>query len=509
MRTGRVAVVGAGIGGMVAALSLAAHGHEVVVLERAATPGGKMREIALGDARIDAGPTVFTMRWVFEEIFAEAGARLDEHLTLHPAAVLARHAWDGGGRLDLYADIDRSAEAIGAFAGPAAAQGYRAFCDRARRIWATLEQPFIRAQRPSMLSLITAAWPAGLAELWGVSPFATLWRALAEHFADARLRQLFGRYSTYCGSSPFLAPATLMLIAHVEQQGVWLVEGGMYRVAEALAGLAAARGAQIRYGAEVAEILVGGGRVAGLRLADGERLAVDAVILNADLAALAAGLFGELPARSVTLRGERSLSAVTWAMLAEAEGFPLARHTVFFSAAYADEFDRVFAQQRLPAHPTVYACAQDRDDAGGGHAGGPERLLLLVNAPPSGDRRAFTPAEIKECERASFSLMRRCGLTLRPTATALTTPAEFERLFPATGGALYGRALHGWQASFQRPGARTALPGLYLCGGSVHPGAGVPMAALSGRQAAASLRADLGSTGQSRRAAMRGGTSTG
>ncbi|NOG71928.1 1-hydroxycarotenoid 3,4-desaturase CrtD [Roseicella sp. DB1501] len=513
MRTERVAVIGAGIGGLVAALTLAARGLDVVVLERAATPGGKMREVLLGDARIDAGPTVFTMRWVFEEIFREAGASLDEHVSLRPAAVLARHAWDSGGRLDLHADIDRSAEAIGAFAGPAAAQGYLAFCERARRIWSTLERPFIRAPRPSMLSLITAAWPAGLAELWGVSPFATLWRALGDHFSDPRLRQLFGRYSTYCGASPFLAPATLMLIAHVEQQGVWLVEGGMQRVAEALAGLAAARGARLRYGAEVAEILVGGGRVSGLRLADGERLPVDAAILNADLAALAAGLFGAAPARAAPLRGERSLSAVTWAMLAEAEGFPLARHTVFFSAAYAAEFDRIFNQQRLPAHPTVYACAQDRDDAGardgGGQAGGPERLLLLVNAPPIGDRRAFTPAEIEECERASFSLMRRCGLTLRPKATAMTTPAEFERLFPATGGALYGRALHGWQASFQRPGARTALPGLYLCGGSTHPGAGVPMAALSGRQAAESLRADLGSTGPSRRAAMPGGTSTG
>ena len=234
MRTCRVAVIGAGVGGLAAALALAAHGLEVVVLERAAAPGGKMREIALGDARLDAGPTVFTMRWVLEEIFAEAGAALDAHLALRPAAVLARHAWDGdGGRLDLHADPARSAEAIGEFAGPAEARGYLAFCDRARRIYATLERPFIRAPRPSMLSLITAAWPAGLAELWGVSPFATLWKALGDHFRDARLRQLFGRYATYCGSSPFLAPATLMLIAHVEQQGVWLVEGGMHRVARA------------------------------------------------------------------------------------------------------------------------------------------------------------------------------------------------------------------------------------------------------------------------------------
>jgi 1-hydroxycarotenoid 3,4-desaturase len=509
MRTHRVAVIGAGIGGLVAALGLAARGVDVTVLERAAAPGGKMREVAVGGARIDGGPTVFTMRWVLEEIFAEAGASLDQHLTMRPATVLARHAWDGGGQLDLFADIDRSSDAIAAFAGPEEARGYRSFCDRARRIYATLEGPFIRAPQPSILSLLSAAWPYGLADLWGVSPFATLWKALGEHFRDGRLRQLFGRYATYCGASPFLSPATLMLIAHVEQTGVWLVEGGMHRVAVALAERAEACGATFRYGAEAAEILVNNGSVAGVRLADGERIEADAVVLNADVQALAAGLFGTGPLRAAPPRADRSLSAVTWATLARAEGFPLARHTVFFSADYAAEFDDILNRARLPAVPTVYACAQDRDDEGALATDGPERLLLLVNAPAIGDQRSFTPAEIDACETAAFGLMARCGLTLQRDATVMTTPAEFERLFPATGGALYGRALHGWSASFQRPGARTSLPGLYLAGGSVHPGAGVPMAAMSGRLAAASLVQDLGSTGRSFRAAMPGGTSTG
>jgi 1-hydroxycarotenoid 3,4-desaturase len=509
MRTHRVAVIGAGIGGLVAALGLAARGVEVTVLERAAAPGGKMREVEVGGARIDGGPTVFTMRWVLEEIFAEAGASLDQHLVMKPADVLARHAWDGDrGRLDLFADIGRSADAIAAFAGPEEARGYRAFCERARRIYATLEGPFIRAPQPSILSLLSAAWPYGLADLWGVSPFATLWKALGEHFRDPRLRQLFGRYATYCGASPFLSPATLMLIAHVEQTGVWLVEGGMHRVAVALADQAASCGARFRYGAEAAEILVANGSVAGVRLSDGERIEADAVVLNADVQALAAGLFGGGATRAAPPKSDRSLSAVTWTALAHAEGFPLARHSVFFSSDYAAEFDDILNRARLPTGPTVYVCAQDRQDDGALAAEGAERLLLLVNAPAIGDQRAFTQAEIEACETATFGLMGRCGLTLRREASVLTTPAEFERLFPATGGALYGRALHGWSASFQRPGARTSLPGLYLAGGSVHPGAGVPMAAMSGRLAAASLVQDLGSTGRSFRAAMPGGTST-
>lgn len=507
----RVAVIGAGVGGLAAALELAARGLEVTVLERAPAPGGKLREVAVGGVPIDAGPTVFTMRWVFEELFAAVGETLADHLTLDPLGILARHAWNADQRLDLFSDIERSAEAIGAFAGPAEARGYREFCVRARRTYRTLENPFLRAPRPSPISLATAAGLGGVADLWRISPFSTLWTALGAHFRDPRLRQLFGRYATYCGASPFLAPATLMLIAHVEQEGVWNVRGGMHRIARVLSEIATARGAQFRYGAEAAEILTEGGRVSGLRLACGEIIAADAVIANADAAALAAGLFGRPAARAVPRQGERSLSAVTWTMRARASGFPLLRHSVFFSADYATEFNDL-RQSRLPAAPTVYVCAQDRGDDGTA-PDGPERLLVLSNAPATGDGAAPTDTEIHRCETASFTLLERCGLRVerRPEATVTTTPRDWNRLFPATGGALYGRALHGWQATFSRPGSRTTLPGLYLAGGSTHPGAGVPMAAMSGRLAASSLLQDLARSGAStsrfRRVAMPGGMS--
>ena len=407
----RVIVVGAGVAGLAAALELAARGLDVTVLERAPAPGGKMREVAVGGARIDAGPTVFTMRRVFEELFAAAGADFAAHVTLHPASVLARHAWGPTERLDLYADVDRSADAIGAFAGAAEARGYRAFYEHARRVYRTLDAPFIRAPQPgSPLALVARA---GARDLLATAPFATLWRALGEHFKDPRLRQLFGRYATYCGSSPFLAPATLMLIAHVEQDGVWLVEGGMHRLAQAMAALAQARGARFRYGAEVAEITAAAGRATGVRLADGERIAADAVVLNADLAALAGGLFGPAVAGAAPAPGPRSLSAVTWAMTARTSGFPLLRHNVFFSRGYEAEFEDIFRRNRPPGAPTIYVCAQDRgdDDA---PLDGPERLLCLMNAPPNGDAQPWTPKETQECAERSFGLLERCGLRLQP-----------------------------------------------------------------------------------------------
>jgi 1-hydroxycarotenoid 3,4-desaturase len=480
-----VIVIGAGAGGLAAAIDLARQGAAVTVLEKADAVGGKIRVDAAG---IDSGPTVMTMRWVFDALFADAGASLDDHLKLEPADLLARHAWSAHERLDLFADANRSAEAIAAFAGPAEAEGFRTFCARAQRVYQTLEGPFMRAQRPTALSLAAST---GISQMFGISPFSTLWKALGEHFRDPRLLQLFGRYATYSGSSPFHAPATLMLIAHVEQQGVWLIEGGMIRLATALAGLATRSGATVRLGAPVQQILVNRGRAAGVKLATGEQLEADAVISNADAAALSTGVFGPDAQNAVPPVGRdgRSLSAITWTLTGATAGFPLTRHNVFFGRDYGAEFDAIFRRGRVCDEPTVYICAQDRPD----YAPPTERLLVLINAPPNGDRRQLTASEIEQCTTRTFSQLLRCGLTVRrrPEAMTITTPAEFGTMFPATGGALYGQAVHGSRAAFRRPGSRSALPGLYLAGGSVHPGPGVPMAVLSGRLAASSLLQDL------------------
>lgn len=509
----RVLIVGAGAGGLSAAIDLAAQGLDVTVLERAATPGGKVREVSIGDLKLDAGPTVFTMRWVFESLFADAGLDFASALALDSAEVLARHAWGGAQHLDLHADLARSADAIAAFAGPDEGRRFIEFSARAKAIYDTLEGPFIRNSCDSPLALTRAIGLNRFGDLWRITPFASLWRALGSHFHDPRLRQLFGRYATYCGSSPYAAPATLMLVAHVEQDGVWRVRGGMHQLAVAMARAAERVGARLRYDCEVAEILDDGQRATGVRLASGEQLMADAVIVNADPAAVASGLFGSEAKRAVKAvkPARRSLSALTWNLVARSSGsFPLSRHSVFFSNDYRAEFRDIFQRRQLPQAPTVYVCAQDRDDDAGSAPRLGERLLCLVNAPPDGDRNPLSAESVKTCESATFALLERCGLHLKrnPEQTVLTTPTDFHRLFPGTGGALYGTASHGWMASFQRPGARSRIPRLYLAGGSTHPGPGVPMAALSGRLAAASLMSDLGLTRRSCPAAIAGGIST-
>jgi len=510
----RIVVVGAGVGGLVAGLELVAQGADVLLLEAAAAPGGKLRQVAPGGVPMDAGPTVFTMRWVFEELFQRIGARLDEELTLTPLHTLARHAWNDGETFDLHADLARSMDAMAAFSSPAEARRYGEFCQRAQRISQTLEAPFLRASRPNPLTLAGRVGLRGLPDLCRISPFATLWGALGRHFHDPRLRQLFGRYATYCGSSPFQAPATLMLVAHVEREGVWSVHGGMQRIAQTLAALATRRGARLRCAAPVERILTEGGRVSGVALASGEQIAADAVVFNGDVAALAQGLLGDGVQRAVpaTPIARRSLSAITWNLHGRAQGFDLLRHTVFFSGDSRAEFDDLFAHERLPQDPTVYVCAQDRGDPGAAAPEGPERLLCLVNAPARADARPLTEPEIERCEQRSFERLTACGLHLARSPAQRTTPADFRRLFPATGGALYGQASHGWRASFSRPGSRCKVPGLYLAGGSTHPGPGVPMAALSGSLAAHGLLDDLATRRVSTRpwptAATPGGTST-
>ena len=250
-RSPRVLVIGAGVGGLTAAALLARQGLQVRVLEQAATVGGKLGPIEVGtQARpvtLDAGPTVLTMRWVFDALFDALGLSFERSVSLQRCEVLARHAW-GEQWLDLLADLEASVDAIARLAGPAEAARYRGFCQRSAAVFRTLDDTFLQASRPNPLSLTARVGWRRLPEMLAIAPFRSLWDELGRHFHDPRLRQLFGRYATYTGASPFAAPATLMLIAHVEQTGVWLVDGGMHALALAMEDLARSIGVEVRRG---------------------------------------------------------------------------------------------------------------------------------------------------------------------------------------------------------------------------------------------------------------------
>ncbi|MEQ9257957.1 MAG: phytoene desaturase family protein [Roseovarius sp.] len=500
-------VVGAGVAGLAAALRLSHAGLSVLVLERHGAPGGRMRTLPSPAGPVDAGPTVLTMRPVFEALFADVGERLEDHLTLHRQHLLARHFWPDGAQLDLFDDEADSAEAVRTFAGARAARQFTTFCARARKLFEAFDAPMMQAPAPSLAQLgrYCAARPWLLPLM---APGRTLAGLLESAFDDPRLAQLFGRYATYVGGSPYGVPALLALIWHAEACGVWVVEGGMHRLAQVLAERAEARGARFHYNAHVAEIDVQQGRACGVRLADGTRIAARQVLFNGDPRALATGAMGAGVAHLApqTATTPRSLSAEVWAFAATPRGPELAHHNVFFRDTARPEFDAL-SRGALVDDPTLYICAMDR-----GLPQAPpalERFEIIANAPPLGPNTS--PEEASRCQTRTFHTLERFGLSFSPEPgpSALTTPRGFESLFPATGGALYGQSPEGMMAAFQRPTARSGMVGLYLAGGGAHPGAGVPMATLSARHAAEAMLNDRTSTSPSRQTATRGGMSTG
>ncbi len=491
-----VVVVGAGIGGLAAAMTLAGAGERVLVLERSTTPGGKARVLHVDGVAIDAGPTVLTMPERFDALFASVGLRRGDYIRIAKLPILARHLFPGGDVFDLHDDVARNVAEIAAFASQEDADGYVRFMRHAADLFGRTKAPFMDAPRPTLAELIRA--PRQALAMSRVDWRRSLWDALGTFFREPRLRQLFARYATYYGSSPFHAPATLGLIAHVEQQGVYAVEGGMAGLAQGMARAVQDLGATLQTNTEVTGMDTSSGRVRSVVTKDGARIPCRAVVWNGVPGQLAEVLSTQrLVARASS---ETSLSAVTFAMRARVEGLHPVMHNVCFSSDYPREFRELMAEHRVPSDPTVYICAQ------GDKAADVQSLLVLINAPP--ESSTSSPVEPESCWMQTCASLQRCGVTLTPLAQTITTPKDFAALFPGSGGALYGAATHSpWQI-FRRPNARSHVPGIYLCGGSTHPGAGVPMVAQSGHLAAHAYLDDCRLMSRSRPRAMPGGTST-
>ncbi|MEP3636123.1 MAG: 1-hydroxycarotenoid 3,4-desaturase CrtD [Paracoccaceae bacterium] len=484
-----VAIIGAGIGGLATALRLAHHGIRTTVLERHSAPGGKMRQVATPAGSVDAGPTVLTLKPVFEALFADVGLRLEDIVTFHPQDLLARHFWCDGTTLDLMHDPQSSFDNVHAAFGSKSAREFSAFSAKAQHLFETFDAPMMQTPAPSLAAVarIVASEPRVVPAMDPLRKFAA---SLNRQFSEPRLAQLFARYATYVGGLPMATPALLGLIWHAESQGVWHVEGGMHQLALSIAKTAERKGAEFHYESHVTRIETQGGTICAVQTED-RRFQVDAVVFNGDPNALATGALGTDCATAVLPTGvvPRSLSAHVMSFAAIPSGKPLAAHNVFFAKDPKDEYAPL-AKGQNQTDPTLYICAQDR--FGHDPPVGPERFEIILNSPPLD---ADTPSqEVKQqCQTRILSQLRDHGLTFSPTpnVTTVTGPQDFDRMFPASTGSLYGRSPHGMMAAFQRPTARTAMKGLYLTGGGAHPGAGVPMAVLSAQHAVAAILSDL------------------
>lgn len=516
----RIVVIGAGVGGLAAAARLAAQGHDVLVLEASDAVGGKLGTYERDGYTFDTGPSLVTMPQVFHDLFAATGAPLEEAVRLERLDVACRYTFPDGAVLDMPGRIEDIPDALDDALGAGTGRQWRAFLDDAARVWEVAEQPFLRSPIDSATIAELAASPSTLTT---IAPWRSLRSFGARRLTDSRLRAMLDRYATYTGSDPRRAPSALATVPYAEQAfGSWYVRGGLRVLGAAIHERALACGARVRTGVRVASIEHTAGGVTGVVTADGEEIEADVVVANAD----ARQVYGELLSGAAARAELRSLRRATpslsgFVLLLALEGLPpelrerAAHHRVLFAADYDDEFDAVFgvgrygvlgegvpggagagrsseggrwAGPRPVERPTVYVTApQDPAIVPAGEAGlaaGEGAWFVLVNAPrhdPGGSADWDAPGLADAYARRILAVMAERGLDVRPYVrwVETRTPADLERATLAPGGSIYGTSSNGSSSAFQRPANAGPLRGLYLVGGSSHPGGGLPLVTLS------------------------------
>ena len=474
----RAVVVGGGLGGIAAALRLSVQGYAVTLCERGPQLGGKMNQWRVDGYSFDTGPSLITMPHVFRELFETTGERLDDHLELIRVAPFADYVFDDGARFAYSPSLPEWTQTLDRLESHGADRFFR-FMELGARLFHLSSATFLR--RPMTAPPDGAVWRAmrhtPLRRAWGAYH-----RTVAAHFTSPYLIQLFNRYPTYVGSSPYACPATLAVIPYLEYAfGGWHVRGGLYRIVEALATLGKERGVEFRCNAPVERVECSRKRVQAVSLQNGETLPAEVVVVNADPSARDA-LLGRANGAALPVGG-RSLSGVVM-LLASRRRLPeLGHHTVYFSGDYPKEFGELFTERRFPDDPTVYVNKPTHSDPSMAPDGG-ECLFIMANAPALG-AEGWDSAMTQTARDRIMARLRAGGfpdIADAIVAERIITPADFETDYAMPGGAIYGAHSHGWRRAFFRPPNKDGgVRGLYFVGGGSHPGGGTPTVLLSAK----------------------------
>jgi phytoene desaturase len=494
-------VVGAGLGGLGVAVRLAANGYHVTLVEKDERAGGKLNLLEADGFRFDTGPSLVTLPGVIAGTFRAAGRRMEDYLTLMPLDPICRYTFADGSRMDLSPNLTRLTQEIGRLS-PGDVAGLFRFLAYARTLFRRAGPIFLLRGRPRLRDLLSRR---GI-DAARIDAHLTMHRATRRFFKDARLVQLFDRYATYNGSSPYRAPATLSMIPYIEiAGGAYYIQGGLYRLAEGLLAVAKELGVDFRPRCEVSQVLFDGkgkdARALGVRLAHGEELRAETVIVNADpmyaYPALVPSHFQDKRLARSMKRLEPSSSGFVL-LLGVAGDYPqLAHHNIFFGGDYYAEFEAIFKRGTPASDPTIYVACTSKSDptqAPPGHL----NLFVLVNAPAL---PAHTPGMwdmwkapyrdviIRKLEAAGLP-----GLRERIVFERAITPVDFQQQYNAWRGSIYGLSSNSRLTAFLRPPNRAPrVRGLYFVGGSVHPGGGIPLVLLSARLVAKLVAGDRGS----------------
>lgn len=494
----RIGIVGGGLGGLAAACTLAARGHQVVLFERNEWLGGKAAVLDRGGFRFDMGPTILTVPSVLHRIFGEAGRRLEDYLKLVRLDPQWRCFFEDGATLDLHENLGRMDQELAACA-PGTAEGYRAFMQRSEKLHEISERYFFYKPIGGMRDMFDASntfRPGTLRDVASMGLGRSVASMVRSFVPDARVSQMIDHFTQYVGSAPDQSPAVLCGIASMQiKEGVWYPVGGTGAVPRALRRLAEELGVEFRTGVEVKRIRLRGSRVEGVETNGGEFIPLRAVVSNSDSVRTHRELVGGVPQNRFEKRRsyEAACSGVVL-YLGLSRAYPqLLHHNFVFSKDPHVEFDYIYRRGEPAPDPTCYVCAPARTEPGVAPEGG-EALYVLVHTPhlrPGHDWNAMLPAY----RRTIIDKLKRVAgledIEQRIVSEDVLTPQGINDRYRVLNGAIYGLASHGKYLGAFKPGNRSPdVRGLYLAGGSAHPGPGMPMALMSGWIAADALDAD-------------------
>lgn len=435
-----------------------------------------MNRWSSGGFTFDTGPSLITMPWVFRETFAAVGERLEDHIELVSMRPIMEAVFADGTRFVYSNSMPEWTETLRNLERQDV-EGFYRLMRLGARIFELSKETFLRMMptAPPDLRALKAMRHFPLRHAWG-----NYSRAVEAHVRSPYLRQLFNRYPTYVGSSPYASPATLLVIPYIEFAfGGWYVKGGLYQIVDALSRLCTARGVEVRTNSPVQRVRTSGHRAVGVILASGEFIRADTVIVNSD-AACRDQLLGN--AETCNHKEDLSMSGVVLLVGVRKRPAQMHHHTVFFSTDYPREFKEIFGQRKFPGEPTVYVSAPSLTDRSLVPGEG-EALFIMANAPATGeDDWSSLGATARE---RMLSVLRRGGFLLERGNIAVEqmwTPETFAQRYTMPGGAIYGTHSHGWRRAFLRPPNKDrSMRGLYYVGGSTHPGGGTPTVLLSAK----------------------------
>lgn len=477
-----MAVIGAGIAGLATAVRLAVAGRAVTVFEAGPTFGGKMHQFSLpGGYRFDAGPSLFTLPQLVDDIFRLAHREPSDYFRYERLDPITNYFFADDTRLTAWADAQKFAAEVEEKLGTPAAEVTQ-FLARSGTAYDATAGTFLHKSLHKARTYLSAETFKAVAALPSLGLLGTMHQRHHKAFADPRLVQLFDRYATYNGSDPYQAPATLSMIPHLEHGiGAFYPEGGIYAIASSLARLAEEFGVKFRYNEPVEEIVTAESRVTGVRTAL-DVYDFGRVVSNMDVVPTYRRLLPRQPAPERTLGQPRSSSALIfyWGIT---RAFPeLGLHNIFFSNDYQREFQAIFQDKTVADDVTVYVNITSKKtptDAPAGH----ENWFVMVNVPH--DQGQDWAALTEKTRRVVLrKLTQALGADIAPLIAAekVWTPPGIAADTSSFGGALYGSSSNNALAAFLRhPNFSGRLEGLYFCGGSVHPGGGIPLCLLSAK----------------------------